>query len=707
MPRVSHLSFSISLALLAQSAPALAQEPTKLQTMTISATRANTEEGKTPQKVTVITREQIERQTAITTDIGQVLSNLLPSYSPGRQKMTSSGETLRGRSPLIMIDGVPQSTPLRDSARDGYTIDLSMVERIEVIHGASAEHGLGATGGIINYVTRRPEAGILNQHAGVSLTAPTDYESEGLGYKLDYRIGGNQGSWDYLAGATWQTRGMFYDANGRLIGVDDVQGDIMNSETTDLLLKLGYWFDDDQNLELMVNHLDIEGEHEYVGVPGIPAQGTPTTSVKGAPAGEAPSNEVLAASLSYKHRELAGNQLGIQLFTQRFRARFGGGIFGTFQDTRIAPVGTLYDQSQNESDKLGAKFTLTRDGMLDDRLKLTGGLDLLQDTTSQILVATNREWVPETEFRNAAPFAQAELKAHEQVTLHAGVRHEFAKLNVDTFTTVAGTNSDPSSGVTVQGGTPSFEETLYNAGVVFQVTDWAQVFGNYSEGFGMPDVGRVLRGIGQPNQTVDTLIDLQPIVTDNREVGLRLNWQKWDAELSYYQSSSDLGSRLEMVGGTSQVRRERTEIDGLEASLGWQVTEAQHLQASYARSRGRSDTDGDGSVDTDLDGSNIAPNRIAMKWQSDWNNQLSTLVQANHYASRSFDTANRDFDGYTLVDASMGYRLPVGLVSLGLENVLNRDYLTYYSQATNASTNPDRLFTGRGRTLTLGYSVDF
>lgn len=707
MPRLSHLSFSISLALLAQSAPALAQEPTKLQTMTISATRANTEEGKTPQKVTVITREQIERQTAITTDIGQVLSNLLPSYSPGRQKMTSSGETLRGRSPLIMIDGVPQSTPLRDSARDGYTIDLSMVERIEVIHGASAEHGLGATGGIINYVTRRPEAGTLKQHVGASLTAPTDYESEGLGYKLDYRVSGNQGSWDYLAGATWQTRGMFYDADGRLIGVDDVQGDIMNSETTDLLLKLGYWFDDDQNLELMVNHLDIEGEHEYVGVPGNPAQGTPTTSVKGAPAGEAPSNEVLAASLSYKHRELAGNQLGIQLFTQRFRARFGGGIFGTFQDTRIASVGTLYDQSQNESDKLGAKFTLTRDGMLDDRLKLTGGLDLLQDTTSQILVATNREWVPETEFRNAAPFAQAELKAHEQVTLHAGVRHEFAKLNVDTFTTVAGTNSDPSSGVTVQGGTPSFEETLYNAGVVFQVTDWAQVFGNYSEGFGMPDVGRVLRGIGQPNQTVDTLIDLQPIVTDNREVGLRLNWQKWDAELSYYQSSSDLGSRLEMVGGTSQVRRERTEIDGLEASLGWQVTEAQHLQASYARSRGRSDTDGDGSVDTDLDGSNIAPNRIAMKWQSDWNNQLSTLVQANHYASRSFDTANRDFDGYTLVDASMGYRLPVGLVSLGLENVLNRDYLTYYSQATNASTNPDRLFTGRGRTLTLGYSVDF
>ena len=110
----------------------------------------------------------IEQQLEITSDHGAVLSNLIPSYSPSRQKMTSAGETFRGRSALILIDGVPQSTPLRDSQRDGYVIDLSMVERIEVIHGASAEHGLGATGGIINYVTRRPASGTLRQHAGVS-----------------------------------------------------------------------------------------------------------------------------------------------------------------------------------------------------------------------------------------------------------------------------------------------------------------------------------------------------------------------------------------------------------------------------------------------------------------------------------------------------------------------------------------------------------
>jgi len=62
------------------------------------------------------------------------------------------------------------------------------------------------------------------------------------------------------------------------------------------------------------------------------------------------------------------------------------------------------------------------------------------------------------------------------------------------------------------------------------------------------------------------------------------------------------------------------------------------------------------------------------------------------------------------VDASVGYRLPVGEVSLGIENLLDRDYLTYYSQAANTGsdvTRNGRVFNGRGRTLMLGYQVSF
>ncbi len=710
MFRRTSLCLSISLASLSLSSlPAnAADEATELEAVTISATRARSEAGKTPQKITVISREQIEQQLAITSDHGAILSNLIPSYSPSRQKMSSAGETFRGRSALILIDGVPQSTPLRDSQRDGYVIDLSMVERIEVIHGASAEHGLGATGGIINYVTRRPESGELRQHAGVSFTAPGDYESEGLGYKLDYRVEGTQGDLDYLAAASWQTQGMFYDANGDLIGVDDTQGDVMDSTGTDLLLKLGYWLDDNQNIGLMVNRYEVEGEHEYVNVLGDADAEIPATSRKGDPQGKAPQNEVLATSLSYKHADLYGNELGLQLYTQRFRGRFGGGTNATFQDPSIAPAGTLFDQSQNESDKIGGKLTISRDGMLDNRLMLTGGLDVLQDTTSQQLILTDREWVPETVFRNYAPFLQAEIRALDQLTLHAGVRHEFADLDVDSFRTIASTK--PVGSVDVEGGNPTFEETLYNAGLVWQMNDWAQLFANYSEGFGMPDVGRVLRGIGTPGTSVDNFLDLQPVVTENREIGFRLNHGPLDAEISYYESDADLGSRLDSVGGVYQVRRERTEIDGIEFTGGWQINKAHRLKLMYAQVNGQSDTDDDGKVDTDLDGANISPDRYGISWQANWNDKLHSLLQANHYASRGFDQPGLDFDGYTLVDASLGYRLPVGEARLGIENLFNEDYLTYYSQAANTgapATRNGRVFNGRGRTFTLGYQVSF
>src|SRR3546814_1918557 len=80
-------------------------------------------------------------------------SDLTPSFSPTRQKLSGSGETLRGRAPLYAINGIPQSTPLRDGSRDGFTIDGFFVDRVEVIFGSNALQGIGGTGGIINQVT--------------------------------------------------------------------------------------------------------------------------------------------------------------------------------------------------------------------------------------------------------------------------------------------------------------------------------------------------------------------------------------------------------------------------------------------------------------------------------------------------------------------------------------------------------------------------
>lgn len=688
-------------AVLAQSADnSSGNNAEALPDLVITAKRNKSTAGESPQKTTIITREQIEQQQAISSDPGQVLSNLIPSYSPGRQKLSNAGETFRGRSPLFLVDGVPQSNPLRDSARDSYTIDLDMVERIEVIHGASAEHGLGATGGIINFVTRKPESGRVSQSVSASVTTDDDVDSDGQGYKVGYRISGQQDRWDYLVGGNFQERGIFYDGKDRLVGVA-YPGELQNSESYDVLAKLGYWLDDDQNVEFFINRFELEGKGGYVPVPGDRDNGVPTTASPGIPDGEPGYNEVTTARLSYSHGDWLGNQVDTQLYSQTFRAQFATTPFFPYQDGN---GNTQYDQTRNESDKVGAKFTLTRDGLLNDHLTLTTGLDVLEDETRQMLVETGRTYVPKSRFRNYAAFLQGDIAVTDSLTLHSGVRHEQAELKVDTYNTIDRSNVTQDN-VTVQGGNPDFEETLFNAGVVYQATDYLQLFANYSEGFGMPDVGRVLRGISDPGQDVDNLLQLQPIVTDNREIGTRFDWDRYHLEVSYYESDSDFGERLTEQNGTWVGSREKTEIRGVEVTADADLNEAHNLAFSYTYASGKSDTDGDGKVDTKLSGINIAPKTLRLDWSAAWTPALSSHLQFSQFLDRDIEGDDLDFDGYGLLDGSLAYQTRAGKVSLGIENLLDKDYFTYYSQSARVSDA--YYFQGRGRTITLGYQLDF
>ena len=500
------------------------------QTVVVTASRTNSSKQDSPQTVRVITEEEINQQLQLTSDSSQILSNLLPSHSPSRQKMTGSGETLRVRKPLILIDGIPQSNPLRPTGREAHTIDFSMVEQIEVIQGANATNGVGAAGGVINLITKRPEPGSLNQHAEVQVTTPTsELDSETLSYKTSYGVSGNRGDVDYLFSASLEDQGLFLDGNGDPVGVDNTQGDLMDSRSFNVLGKLAYWVDDDQRLQFTLNHYNIEGHNNYVSVTGDRANGVVTTSERGTPEGDAPYNRVWTTGLSYDHYDLAGMRLSAQAFYQDYEALFGATNSATFQDPALAPVGSFYDQSMASTSKFGTKVSLTKDDLLNDRLSLTGGFDTLFDETEQYLYQSDRTYVPPPEYTDLSPFIQLEFRPVDSLLLSAGARYEYAKLKINDYQTVAANNS-----VDVAGGNPSFNETLYNVGAVWKPVDHWSLFANYSEGFSIPDVGRALRGISTPNQSVNSIENLSPIVTDNIETGVRFENGRLAAELSYY-----------------------------------------------------------------------------------------------------------------------------------------------------------------------------
>ena len=103
-------------------APSLLAQGERIEEVLITASRVQRPLGVIPNTVTLIDSAELTQQLSIENDLSVVLGNLIPSFSPGRQKFTSAGETLRGREPLYLIDGVPQSNPLRNGGREGHTI---------------------------------------------------------------------------------------------------------------------------------------------------------------------------------------------------------------------------------------------------------------------------------------------------------------------------------------------------------------------------------------------------------------------------------------------------------------------------------------------------------------------------------------------------------------------------------------------------------
>jgi len=708
----------LSLTALAIATAAHAEdkaEPTDVDQLVVTAARTILPASALPLTVDVIDSETLTQQVAISGSVVDAVSNLSPSFSPTRQKLSGAGETLRGRSPLYAINGIPQSTPIRDGSRDGYTIDPFFIDRVEVIYGSNALQGIGATGGVVNQVTvGPPKADGVTGKVLTQVSAGDDL-GDSVGGKVAGLVAWRGGAFDATVGAAYDARGAFYDGDGRRLGMDGTQGEVQDSKALSFFARLGWQLGENTRLDVVANRFELKGDGDYVTTtisatnpkPATNGDRTfhvPTTSFRGVQPGEPAANRVETVSASLVNSDLAGGNLIAQLFFNRSRDTFGGDINATFQDVRIAPLNTLFDQSSNRSRKLGARVSYERAVPGIKGLTGTVGLDTINDRTEQVLIETGRAWVPPTKFQSVAPFVQGNLSLlGDKVHLAGGVRFENVELKVDDFTTLAFYGSRK-----VAGGNPDFKATLGNGGVVVEPVTGLRVYASYAEGYTVPDVGRILRGINIDGVDVDTYLNIEPIVSNNREIGTELKRGPFDASLSYFWSSSKLGQLLiKNSGGIFDVQRQRVEIEGLEANLKARTPiQGLVVSAGYAHLKGRTDTNADGKVDKDLDGANISPDRLnlAADYQGD---KWGLRFQIQNYIKRDMQNAlvKDDFTGYTLADAFVRYELPVGALSLGIQNLFDEQYISYNSDTTAPAV--DRYFAGRGRTATLGWEARF
>lgn len=157
-PAVKPLALACALSLSVLAANALAQEA--LPSIVVTGARFPAQAATAPIGATVITAEDIRRAGA--TDVNAAIRKIGGVY--GRQSLDASPDfalDLRGfgsnsaQNLVILVDGVRlNENELANAVLSSIPVDT--VERIEIQRGGSSVlYGEGATGGVINIITRR------------------------------------------------------------------------------------------------------------------------------------------------------------------------------------------------------------------------------------------------------------------------------------------------------------------------------------------------------------------------------------------------------------------------------------------------------------------------------------------------------------------------------------------------------------------------
>lgn len=712
--KLNPIAAAVAVLILHCATPAMAQQAAndgasidvaRENSVIVTGSRTAKAVDRIPGAVSVITAAELATSLAISEDATAVLARTVPGYSESTQAMSNSGETLRGRIALRLFDGIPQTSPLRETNRSGSFTDLGVVGRIEVINGPSASEGVGASGGIINYISKTPT--VMGNQIAVTSKFNSQFHDDSVGYKLGLEFMHKDDNYDLLFATSEVDRGMGYDANGRRIGMN-ASGSLQDTSGRNIFIKLGSRFgaNKEQRIEAQASKFRLDGKGRYVYQEGNRALGLTDTSVPGRPfEGAAEFNDFRQYAVTYTNEDLFGGSLQAQAYhatqAMRFVAEKGG---ADKQDPLIAPLGTLTDQSEVNSKKKGLRTGYTYGSLFNvTGLEIRGGVDVVRDQTEQRLALTNRTWVPPMEYTSTAPYAQLSWDIGP-VTLAGGYRHESGELNVDSYTTTYFNKR-----VLVEGGQLDYKASLPNAGAVWRIGGGWSTYVSYGKGFSLPNVGIPLRNVNKPGQSVAGILDLQALIVDNKEVGANWRGSNGSFGISAYKSYSDFGVSLSIdpVTGDFIMRRQPVEIKGVELSGEYIVNRDLRVNALYSRVRGMTVAVDGGPLIIEQGISNINPDKIGASVTWNVGTEASVRVGATTLLGRELNVGRSQFEqthGYTLFDMNGTYNMGrYGELSLGVENLFNRFYILTSSQVSAFQNYA----AGRGRMVSLSHKIKF
>jgi iron complex outermembrane receptor protein len=682
--------------------------PNLLDDVVISATRSPESIRNITSSVTIVSKKKLETEMAINPDLSTILANQVPGFAPTAQTGNNVGQNLRGRPMLVMIDGVSQSSPLRNAEVDIRSIDPTVLQQIEVIKGATAIYGNGAAGGLVNYVTLVPDtAAKFAGKTQLNLNGSLVKVKNSVGGRINQMFYGKLGKFDYVTSGSYEQTGEYKDAKGDVVGPNYSLGE---TDSYNAFAKIGYEPAKNQRIQFVYNTYSSLQNSNLTLVNGNLATGQKATGVLGKPLGEPTgvkynNNFHLSYKIDsvFKHTSLTADAYAENRKDVFYVSlgRFNGGD----------------GQSLAKDDKKGARLFLQTAVAQLPVLKATVayGADFLRDKTSQPLV-DGRVWVPEMDMTNWAPFAQLNLNILKDLIFKTGFRYERVNIKVADYTTLRTTAANGTTitpAFDVAGGNLKYGTSLFNAALKYNHWDLFSPFVSFSQGFSVMDIGLALR-----DAKVNSIskINTDAVKVNNYEAGFETRYEGLTFSASAYRSTSKLGIEVVYDPATDLFNTSRSpeRIYGYELAANYNLAADLQLGASYSYTEGKRDANNNGKYDVYLNGRRIsAPKYTGTVTYSpikvlDLTLNYTGIGSRDRFAKNASGIYNGNegaVKAYNLFSFAGNYKVnKTTRVILGVDNLFNEDYFPARAQWF---MQPGFYSKGRGTSVNLGLSVSY
>lgn len=677
-----------------------------------TASRLGLSVRETPASVEILQQDTMQQRGART--FSEALRGMAGLSGGGPPSSPTTLSTRGFTSLMYLYDGVRSSgAGVTNRVQDTWNY-----ERIEVLKGpASVLDGEGAIGGVVNFVTKRPDRSNPNKHALLS------YGSYGS-TRAAFGFGGALGDASAYR--------LDYSRNDTKVGTIARNGERIDHFTSGLMVDFG----GSVKLDLSFDYLR-DNNQAYWGTPLVPASfATQPTNVVSTPDGRVIDRRLARSNYNVPDDEnssetywlrarLTGQLDGGWSWRNEFSANKANRVFRNSESAVfVAPASIARDQTLITHDQdfwlnrfdathkgtlggmdnrfvAGGEYSETRFGSqrrfsngsaatanllrvpvfdpyiapFNDSLALTTGAGNRTDTTSNVKVAS--------------AFVEDAIKPVRGLTLVGGLRHDrtevdrgIADLNLGSYTRF---------------GT-SYRSTSGRIGAVYDITPDSSVYAQYTNAT-LPVNSLFL--LSASNAAFPMSRGKQA------EVGFKQSLPEakleWTAAL--YRIELDNVLSRDPNDARNTVNNGRQSSRGVELSAVWRPTREWTLAGNLAALDARYDTliEAGGVSRVGKTPPNV-PERVANLFATyrPEGSKFEYFASLNHTGHMYTDNANEiRINGFTTLDAAVSYRMRNALLTFRVRNLTDKLYATWVGRATSQVLLAPR------RTFELSAKFDF